>query len=70
MVCDRQSAPKTILVVDDELSVLSTMLCMLERDYAVMVANCAGIALHMVEHHDVSIELDDYGCCDARYGRT
>ena len=57
MIRDRQSAPETILVVDDELSVLSAILCILERDYTVMVASCAEVALRMVEHHDVAIDL-------------
>ena len=50
--------PKTILVVDDDLSVLSVIKCMLERgDYNVLMAHSAETALRMVERDDLTIDL-------------
>ena len=52
--------PKTILVVDDDLSVLSVIKCMLEcGDYNVLMAHSAETALRMVERDDLTIDL----CC-------
>jgi DNA-binding NtrC family response regulator len=50
--------PKTILVVDDDLSVLSVIKCMLEcGDYSVLIAHSAESALRMAEREDLSIDL-------------
>lgn len=50
--------PKTILVVDDDLSVLSVIKCMLEcGDYNVLIAHSAESALRMAERDDLSIDL-------------
>ena len=50
--------PKTILVVDDDLSVLSVIKCMLEcGDYNVLMAHSAETALRMVERDDLTIDL-------------
>jgi len=55
---EQQSDPKTILVVDDELSVLSVVKCMLEcDDYEVLLANSADAALRIASNNDVSIDL-------------
>lgn len=49
---------KTILVVDDDLSVLSVIKCMLEcGDYNVLIAHSAESALRMVERDDLAIDL-------------
>ena len=49
---------KTILVVDDELSVLSVIKCMLESgDYNVLMANSAESALRMAQRDDLTIDL-------------
>jgi DNA-binding NtrC family response regulator len=53
-----QHNPKTILVVDDELCVLTIVKCMLEcGDYNVLLASSAAAALRIVENHDVTIDL-------------
>ena len=53
-----QPEPKTILVVDDDLSVLSVIKCMLEcGDYNVLMAHSAETALRMVERDDLTIDL-------------
>jgi two-component system, cell cycle sensor histidine kinase and response regulator CckA len=53
-----QLDPKTILVVDDDISVLTVVKCMLESsDYNVLLANDADIALRMAERDDLSIDL-------------
>jgi len=58
MGSDQQPAPRTILVVDDELSVLTVVKCMLECDeYTVLLANSAETALRMVERKDLVIDL-------------
>jgi two-component system cell cycle sensor histidine kinase/response regulator CckA len=58
MSFDSQSEAKTILVVDDDLSVLTVIKCMLEgRDYNVLVANSAEVALRMAERNDLTIDL-------------
>jgi two-component system, cell cycle sensor histidine kinase and response regulator CckA len=50
--------PKTILVVDDDLSVLSVIKCMLEcGDYNVMMAHNAESALRMADREDLTIDL-------------
>src|SRR5438034_9502326 len=50
--------PKTILVVDDDLSVLSVIKCMLEcGDYNVLMAHNAESALRMAERDDLAIDL-------------
>jgi two-component system, cell cycle sensor histidine kinase and response regulator CckA len=50
--------PKTILVVDDDLSVLSVIKCMLEGgEYNVLMAHSAEIALRMAERDDLTIDL-------------
>jgi DNA-binding NtrC family response regulator len=49
---------KTILVVDDDLSVLSVIKCMLEcGDYNVLIAHSAESAMRMAERDDLSIDL-------------
>ncbi len=53
-----QPHPKTILVVDDELSVLTVVKCMLESgDYNVMLANSAAAALRIAGNNEVAIDL-------------
>ncbi len=55
---DTSLEPKTILVVDDDLSVLSVIKCMLEcGDYNVLIAHSAESALRMAERDDLSIDL-------------
>ena len=50
--------PKTILVVDDELSVLTVVKCMLEcGDYNVLLASSAAAALRIASNNDVAIDL-------------
>jgi len=50
--------PKTILVVDDDLSVLGVIKCMLEcGDYSVLMAHSAETALRMAERSDLAIDL-------------
>jgi DNA-binding NtrC family response regulator len=50
--------PKTILVVDDDLSVLGVIKCMLEcGDYNVLMAHSAETALRMTERSDLTIDL-------------
>ncbi len=50
--------PKTILVVDDDLSVLGVIKCMLEcGDYSVLMAHSAETALRMAERGDLAIDL-------------
>ncbi len=50
--------PRTILVVDDDLSVLSVIKCMLEcGDYNVLIAHSAESAMRMAERDDLSIDL-------------
>jgi len=58
MSFDSQSHPKTILVVDDDLSVLTVVKCMLEAsEYNVLLANSAEVALRMAERKDLTIDL-------------
>jgi len=58
MSFDSQSQPKTILVVDDDLSVLTVVKCMLESsEYNVLLANSAEVALRMAERKDLTIDL-------------
>jgi len=53
-----QHNPKTILVVDDELCVLTIVKCMLEcGDYNVLLASSAAAAFRIAENHDVAIDL-------------
>jgi two-component system cell cycle sensor histidine kinase/response regulator CckA len=55
---DSQSHPKTIVVVDDDLSVLTVVKCMLEgSDYNVLLANSAEVALRMAGRSDLTIDL-------------
>jgi len=50
--------PKTILVVDDDLSVLTVIKCMLENgDYSLLLAHSAESAVRMVERDDLTIDL-------------
>ena len=50
--------PKTILVVDDDLSVLGVIKCMLEcGEYNVLMAHSAETALRMAERRDLTIDL-------------
>jgi two-component system cell cycle sensor histidine kinase/response regulator CckA len=52
------SEPKTILVVDDDLSVLGVIKCMLEcGEYTVLMAHSAETALRMAEREDLAIDL-------------
>jgi len=58
MAVDGQLETKTILVVDDDLSVLTVVKCMLESsDYNVLLANNAEVAMRMAERDDLSIDL-------------
>lgn len=58
MAVDGKIDPKTILVVDDEIAVLTVVKCMLESsDYNVLLANNAQVALRMAERDDLSIDL-------------
>ena len=58
MSFDSQSHPKTILVVDDDLSVLAVIKCMLEgSEYNVLLANSAEFALGMAKRRDITIDL-------------
>lgn len=55
---NQQAPPKAILVVDDELSVLTVVKCMLECDgYTVLMANSAEAALRLIERKDLMIDL-------------
>ncbi len=55
---DASHEPKTILVVDDDLSVLSVIKCMLEcGEYNVLIAHSAESALRMAERDDLSLDL-------------
>jgi len=58
MAVEGQLDPKTILVVDDDLSVLTVIKCMLESsDYNVLLANNAEVAVRMAERDDLLIDL-------------
>ncbi|MBZ5595634.1 MAG: response regulator [Acidobacteriia bacterium] len=58
MNTQQESLSKTILVVDDDLSVLSVIKCMLEcGDYNVLIAHSAESALRMAERDDLAIDL-------------
>jgi len=58
MALEGQLNPKTILVVDDDISVLTVVKCMLESsEYNVLLANDARVALRMAERDDLSIDL-------------
>lgn len=58
MAVDGQAGPRTILVVDDDLSVLTVVKCMLESsDYNVLLANNAEVAWRLAERDDLSIDL-------------
>ena len=53
-----ESESSTILVVDDDLSVLAVIKCMLEGgEYNVLLANSAESALRMAEREDLTIDL-------------
>lgn len=50
--------PKTILVVDDDLSVLGVIKVMLESgNYNILLAHSAELALRFVEREDLAIDL-------------
>ena len=50
--------PRTILVVDDDLSVLGVIRAMLESgEFNVLLAHTAEIALHFVQRDDLRIDL-------------
>ena len=58
MAAEGRLDPKTILVVDDDISVLTVIKCMLESsDYNVLLANSPEVALRMAERDDLSIDL-------------
>lgn len=58
MALEGQLDSRTILVVDDDISVLTVVKCMLESsDYNVLLANTAEVALRMAERDDLSIDL-------------
>src|SRR5713226_2077679 len=58
MTPNPETEAKTILVVDDDLSVLSVIKCMLEcGDYSVLIAHSAESALRMAEREDLTIDL-------------
>jgi len=58
MTSNPETETKTILVVDDDLSVLSVIKCMLEcGDYSVLIAHSAESALRMAEREDLTIDL-------------
>src|SRR5271169_4132925 len=58
MGSDQQPARRTILVVDDELSVLTVVKRMLEcEEYTVLLANSAETAQRMIERKDLVIDL-------------
>jgi DNA-binding NtrC family response regulator len=55
---DRKPETQTILVVDDDLSVLGVIKCMLEGgDYNVLIAQSAESAVRMAEREDLIIDL-------------
>jgi two-component system cell cycle sensor histidine kinase/response regulator CckA len=54
----RNNEPRTILVVDDDLSVLGVIRAMLESgEYNILLAHSADIALHFVQRDDLNIDL-------------
>jgi len=54
----KQPKPKTILVVDDDVSVLTVVKCMLEcADYTVLLANNAIAALRIAKDIETAIDL-------------
>src|SRR5438309_11839715 len=54
----KQPKPKAILVVDDDVSVLTVVKCMLEcGDYRVLVANSPIVALRIANDNEVAIDL-------------
>src|ERR1700674_3805232 len=58
MATNPHSDPKTILVVDDDLSVLTVIKCMLEGgDYNILMANSSESALRMADRDDLAIDL-------------
>jgi len=58
MTTNLEPETKTILVIDDDLSVLSVIKCMLESgDYNVLIAHSAESALRMAEREDLTIDL-------------
>src|SRR5713101_9354402 len=58
MTNSQESLSKTILVVDDDLSVLSVIKCILESgDYNLLMANSAKRALRMADRDDLTIDL-------------
>jgi len=53
-----QETPRTILIVDDELAVLTVVKCMLEScDYNILMANSATSALQIARNKDLGIDL-------------
>jgi len=58
MTSNLEPDTKTILVIDDDLSVLSVIKCMLEcGDYNVLIAHSAESALRMAEREELTIDL-------------
>ena len=54
----KQPKPKAILVVDDDVSVLTVVKCMLEcADYRVLLANSGIVALRIANDNEVAIDL-------------
>jgi two-component system cell cycle sensor histidine kinase/response regulator CckA len=54
----KQPKPKVILVVDDDVSVLTVVKCMLEcAEYTVLLANSANAALRIANDNEVAIDL-------------
>src|SRR5713226_2416119 len=55
---DLNAHPQTILIVDDDLSVLAVIKCMLESgDYTVLMASNAEAALRIATRTDLAIDL-------------
>src|SRR5712691_8084383 len=54
----KQPKPKAILVVDDDVSVLTVVKCMLDcADYTVLLANSAIAALRIAQDIETAIDL-------------
>ena len=54
----KQPKPKAILVVDDDVSVLTVVKCILAcADYTVLLANSATATLRIANDNDVAIDL-------------
>lgn len=58
MPFEKQRATQTILVVDDEVSILTTVSAILDCDrYTLLMANNAEAALCLIEREDLQIDL-------------